>query len=47
MKSTVSERCETELGEDYAILNTATLLSAPESKDFILKGLKHFADFQK
>lgn len=40
--STVSERCETEFGEDYAILNTASLISSAEARLFFEKALKKF-----
>lgn len=40
--STISERCETQFGEDYAILNTATLLSNQQAHDFIKKALQKF-----
>ncbi len=40
--STVSERCETEFGEDYAILNTASVISSIEAQSFIKKALEKF-----
>lgn len=40
--STISERCETQFGEDYAILNTATLLSDTQTRAFVKKALSHF-----
>lgn len=40
--STISERCETEFGEDYAILNTGSLLSDARTKQFFKKTLTYF-----
>lgn len=38
--NTIEEKCETELGEDYAILNSFTFLSRPRVKDWIQKNLE-------
>lgn len=41
--STVSERCETQFGEDYAILNTSSLLANSTVKSFVEKTLRQFS----
>lgn len=40
--STLSERCESEWGHDYAMLNTSSLISTSEAKLFIEQALNKF-----
>ena len=37
--STISERCKTQFGEDYAILNTSSLFSNEQAKAFLKKAI--------